>query len=74
MKKWKALGGQSPLRTLRASDYMDDEGMLQSKDYKTKVRPGKHVSKSNIHLSQLRATLTYFISLIAIHIIYGRWR
>lgn len=43
IKKWKVLGGTSPYRELHIGDYTDDDGLLQSNDYKTKIRAGKHV-------------------------------
>lgn len=54
VKKWKVLGETSPFRKLRIGDYTDVDGMLQSNDYKTKIRPGEHalvITSDNCFLS-----------------------
>ncbi|KAF8598232.1 hypothetical protein BDV93DRAFT_340806 [Ceratobasidium sp. AG-I] len=42
IKKWKALGADYKIQDLRVDEYANHNGMLQSKIYKTKIRPGKY--------------------------------
>ena len=72
IKKWKVLGSTSPFRKLQIGDYVEDDGLLQSTDYKTKIRAGKHVSL--YHHSFLLTILTYLVMRTAIYHIFCRRR
>ncbi|KAG8711659.1 hypothetical protein FRC08_015632, partial [Ceratobasidium sp. 394] len=39
--KWKVLGETSPVRSLQLDEFIDDDGLVKSSKYETKLRAGK---------------------------------